>query len=73
MPGTVCEYKSGSLFLPLLAPNKMNLELLMGRGAASSHLKPLSGLANLSARVSPWALPTQGQDPVGKMANIYGT
>ena len=45
------------LFSPLLAPSKMNLELLMGRGAASSHLKPLSGLANLSARVSPWALP----------------
>ena len=51
----------------------MNLELLMGRGAASPHLKSLSGLANLFARVSPWALPPQGQDPVGKMANIYGS
>ena len=29
----------------LLAPRKMNLELLMGRGAASPHLKPLSELA----------------------------
>ena len=71
MPGTVCEYKSGCLFLPLLSPKKMNLELLMGREAASPHLKPLSGLANLCAHVSPQALPPQGQDPVGKMANIY--
>ena len=51
----------------------MNLELLMGRGAASPHLKPLSGLANPFARVSPWALPPQGQEPVGKMANVYGS
>ena len=51
----------------------MNLELLMGRGAASPHLKPLSGLANPFARVSPWALTPQGQDPVGKMTNIYGS
>ena len=51
----------------------MNFELLMGRGAARPHLKSLSGLANLFARVSPWALPPQGQDPVGKMANIYGS
>ena len=51
----------------------MNLELLMGRGVASPHLKPLSGLANPFAHVSPWALPPQGQDPVGKMANIFGS
>ena len=51
----------------------MNLELLMVRGAASPHLKSLSGFANLFAHVSPWALPPQGQDPVGKMANIYGS
>ena len=43
----------------LLTPSKMNLELLMGRGASSPHLKPLSGLDNLFARVSPQALPTQ--------------
>ena len=61
------------LFSPLLAPNKMNLELLVGRGAASPHLQPLSGLANPFARVSPWALPPQAQDPVGKMVNIYGS
>ena len=58
---------------PFLDPSKMNLELLMGREAASPHLKPLSGLANLCAHVSPQALPPQGQDPVGKMANIYGS
>ena len=57
----------------LLAPSKMNLELLMGRGAASPHLKPLSGLANLFAHVSPWALPPPGHDPVGKMVNVYGS
>ena len=51
----------------------MNFELLMGRGAARPHLKPLSGLANLFACVSPWELPPQGQDPVGKMANVYGS
>jgi len=51
----------------------MNLELLMGRGAASPHLKSLSGLANLFARVSPQALPSQRQDPVDKMANVYGS
>ena len=51
----------------------MSLELLMGRGAASPHFKPLSGLANLFARVSPWALPPQRRDPVDKMANIYGS
>ena len=60
------------LFPPLLAPSEMRVELLMGRGAASPHLKPLSGLANLFAHVSSWALPLQGQDPVCKMANIYG-
>ena len=43
----------------------MNLELLMGREAASPHLKPLSGLATLCAHVSPQALPPQRQDPVG--------
>ena len=48
----------------------MNLELFMGREAASPPLKPLSGLVNLCAHVSPWALPPQRQDPVGKMANI---
>ena len=57
----------------LLVPRKMNLELLIGRGAASPHLKSLSGLANLFARVSPQALPPQGQDPVDKMDNIYGS
>ena len=51
----------------------MNLELLMGREAASPHLKPLSGLANLCARGSPQALPPQGQDTVGKMVNNYGS
>ena len=45
VPGTVCEYKGGCFFSPLLTPRKMNLQLLMGRGAASPHLKPLSGLA----------------------------
>ena len=59
------------VFPPLLAPSKMNLELPVGRGAASPHLKPLSGLANLFAHVSPQALPTQGHVPVDKMANIY--
>ena len=59
-------------FSPPIAPSKMNLELLMGRGAASLHLKPLSGLANSFAYVSPRALPSQGQDPVDTMANIYG-
>ena len=34
-------------FSPFLIHSKMNLELLMGKGAASPHLKPLSGLANL--------------------------
>ena len=72
MPGTVCEYM-WVLLSPLLPPSKVNLELFMGRGAASPHLKSLSGLANLFARVSPWALPPQGQDPVGKMANVYGS
>ena len=33
-------------FSPFLTPRKMNLELLMGRGAASPHLKPLSVLGN---------------------------
>ena len=51
----------------------MNLELLMGRGAASPHLRPLSGLVNLFAHVSPRALPLQRHDPVNKMANIYGS
>ena len=57
----------------LLAPFKMNLELLMGSGAASPHLKALSGLANLGVCVSTQVLSPQGQDPVGKMANIYGS
>ena len=60
-------------FSPLLGPSKMSLELLMGRGAASPHLKSLSGLANPFARVSPPALPPQGQDPVDKMVNTYGS
>ena len=60
-------------FSPLLGPSKMSLELLMGRGAASPYLKSLSGLANLFACVSPWALPPQGQDPVDKMVNTYGS
>ena len=59
------------LFPPLITPSKMNLELLMGREAASPHLKPLSGLANLCAHVSPWALLPQEQNPVDKMVNIY--
>ena len=33
-------------FSPFLIHSKMNLELLMGKGAASPHLKPLSGLGN---------------------------
>ena len=57
----------------LLTPSKMNLELLMGRGASSPNLKPLPGLDNLFAHVSPWALPPQRHDPVDKMANIYGS
>ena len=59
------------VFSPLLTPSKMNLELLMGRGAASPHLKPLCALANLLAHVLPRALPPQRHDPVDKMANIY--
>ena len=51
----------------------MNLELLVGIAAASPHLNALPGLANSFAHVSPRALPPQGQDPVGKMANIYGS
>ena len=50
----------------------MSLELLMGRGTAIPHLKPLSGLANPFARVSSRALPPQGQNPVDKMVNTYG-
>ena len=49
----------------------MNLELLMGTGATIPHLKPLSGLANLFAHVSPQALPPQRHDPMDNMANIY--
>lgn len=45
---------------PLLVPIKMNLELLMGSGAISPHLKALSGLANLEVCVSPLALSPQG-------------
>ena len=44
----------------LLVPIKMNLELLMGSGAVSPHLKALSGLANLGVCVSPLALSPQG-------------
>ena len=51
----------------------MSLELLMGRGAASPHLNPLPGLAIPFAGVSPWALPPQGQDPMDKMVNTYGS
>ena len=51
----------------------MSLELLMGRGAASPHLNPLPGLAIPFACVSPWALPPQGQDPMDKMVNTYGS
>ena len=61
------------LFSHLLAPSKMNLELLVGIAAASPHLNALPGLANSFAHVSPRALPPQGLDPVGKMANIYGS
>ena len=39
--------KVGAFILFFLPPSKMNLELLMGRGAANPHLKPLSVLANL--------------------------
>ena len=60
-------------FPPSSHSQKMNLELLMGRGAASPHLKPLSGLANLFVCVSSQALPPQRHDPVDKMANIYGS
>ena len=58
-------------FPPSSHSQKMNLELLMGRGAASPHLKPFSGLANLFAHVSPQALPPQRHDPMDNMANIY--
>ena len=51
----------------------MNLELLMGTKAASLHLKPLSGLANLFPDAPPWALPPQRHDPVDKMAKFYGS
>ena len=61
------------LFPPLLANSKMNLELLMGRGAATPNLKPLSWLANLFAHVSPRAMPPQTYDPVDKNGNIYGS
>ena len=50
---------------PLLAPSKMNLELLMGRGAASPHPKVLSGLTNLGVCMAPWVLSSQAQDPAG--------
>ena len=60
-------------FPPSSHSQKMNLELLMGRGAASPHLKPFSGLANPFLPVSPGALPPQRHDPVGKMANISGS
>ena len=60
------------LLSPLLPTSKVNLELFLGRGAASPYLKSLSGLANLFAHVSPRALPPQRHDPVGKMANVYG-
>ena len=60
------------MLLSILALSAMNLELLMGRGAASTHLKPHSEVANLFAGVSPRALPPQRHDPVDKMANIYG-
>ena len=45
--------------LSLLVPSKMNLQLLMGRGAASPHLQQISELANLFTPVSPQALPPQ--------------
>ena len=45
----------------------------MGKEASSPPLKLLSGLANLCAHLSPRALPPQGQDPVGMLANIYGS
>ena len=41
------------MLLSILALSAMNLELLMGTGATIPHLKPLSGLANLFAHVSP--------------------
>ena len=46
-------------FIPSSLSQEKNLELHMGRGSASPHLNPLSGLANLFARVSPRALPPQ--------------
>ena len=60
-------------FVPSSLSQEKNLELHMGRGSASPHLNPLSGLANLFAPVSPQALPPQRHDPVDKMANIYGS
>ena len=72
VPGQSVNIKVGA-FPPSSCSQEMNLELLMGREAASPHLKPLSGLANLCARGSPQALPPQGQDTVGKMVNSYGS
>ena len=60
-------------FVPSSLSQEKNLELHMGRGSASPHLNPLSGLATLLAHLSPWALPPQRHDPVDKMANIYGS
>ena len=72
VPGQSMNIKVGA-FSPSSRSQEMNLELLMGRKAASPHLKPLSGLANLCAHGSPQALPPQGQDTVGKMVNSYGS
>ena len=60
-------------FPSLLAPSKMNLELLMVRGASSPQPKQLSGLPNSFVCISLWRLSLQGQNPVGKMASIYGS
>ena len=66
--------KVGDLFFsPFLAPSKMSLELLMGRGAASPQPKPLSELANPFVCVSLQRLSPQGQHPAVKMASIYGS
>ena len=46
----------------------MNLDLLTGKGSASPHSQPLSGLAVLGVCVSAGELPPQGQGPAGQVA-----
>ena len=60
-------------FSPFLIHSKMNLELLMGKGAASPHPKPLYGLSTPGVCVSAGALSPQGQDSAGKAASHKGS